>query len=715
MSKTLLSRIKPLHNPKPVSSSSPLPFRNFIKHVQGTIQILKTQDQWEQPLESFFSESDVVVSDFAHFILDRIHDVELGVFSLEEHLASKRPYSCSLNGSAYSSFLTLLARFKVFLNIELVLERMKLEELKPTCEALSVVIQAYADSGLVDKAVELYYVVGEIHNCVPSHQRIETARQVYDKMLKNSCVDNYSTCIMVRGLCKDGKVEEGRELIEDRWGEGCIPNVVFYNTLIDGYCNKGEFEEFLPTLETYGVMINGFCKKGDFEAIDRLLLEMKERGLKVNARHGCTVKVVEIMGRMIESGCELDIITYNTLINVSCKRGRGLMLNKFSYTPLIHVYCRQGKYYRALDLLIKMTEGGHKPDLVSYGTLIHGLIVTGEVDVALAMREKMLEKGVLPDVHIYDVLISGLCKKGRFPTAKLLFANMLDQNVQPNVFVYATLVDGFIRNGDIQEAKKLSKLVIEKGFCKFGMMKDAFSSIIRMRKGHHVPDVFTYTILIDGYAKQHDLDGALKMFGLMVKQRCKPNVVTYIALINGFCGKANTNRAENFFREMQSCGLEPNVVTYTILIGRFCKDCKLAKAASFFELMLMSKCTPNDVIFHYLVNGFAIALTTVLKESNELQEVEKSMFLDFFGRMVLDGWVQVTAAYNSIIICLCQYGMVKIALQLCDKMIGKGFLLDSVSFSALLHGICLEGRSKEWKNIVSCTLNMSSKLLSNTH
>ena len=39
------------------------------------------------------------------------------------------------------------------------------------------------------------------------------------------------------------------------------------------------------------------------------------------------------------------------------------------------------------------------------------------------------------------------------------------------------------------------------------------------------------------------------------------------------------------------------------------------------------------------------------------------------------------------------------------KMIGKGFLLYSVSFSALLHGICLEGRSKEWKNIISCTLN----------
>ena len=84
--------------------------------------------------------------------------------------------------------------------------------------------------------------------------------------------------------------------------------------------------------------------------------------------------------------------------------------------------------------------------------------------------------------------------------------------------------------------------------------------------------------------------------------------------------------------------------------------------------MLMCKYTPNDVTFHYLVNGLAnIALTAISKESNELQGVKKSMFLDFFGRMVSDGWVQVTAAYNSIIVCLCRYGMVKIALQLCDN------------------------------------------------
>lgn len=244
-----------------------------------------------------------------------------------------------------------------------------------------------------------------------------------------------------------------------------------------------------------------------------------------------------------------------------------------------------------------------------------------------------------------------------------------------------------------------------KGFCKFGMMSDALSCLKEMKKRNHHPDGYTYSTIIDGYVKQHNLDAAPEIFKQMVKQRCRPNVITYTSLINGFCRKGDTNGAVKTFVEMQSRGVEPNVVTYSILIGNFCKEGKLAKAASVFELMLRKKCSPNDVTFHYLLNGFTnIAPAAISKEVNESQEKEKSSFLDFFERMISDGWIQKSAVYNSIIICLCQYGMVETALQLSDKFRNKGIDLDSVSFAAVLHGVCLEGRSKDWKNIISFNL-----------
>lgn len=303
---------------------------------------------------------------------------------------------------------------------------------------------------------------------------------------------------------------------------------------------------------------------------------------------------------------------------------------------------------------------------------------------------------------------------------KLLLSEMLDRNVQPDAYVYATLIDGFIRNGELDEAIKLFDVIIRKGvdpgivgynamikgFCKFGKMTDALSCLKKMKIAHHTPDEYTYSTVIDGYVKQHDLSSALTMFGLMMKHRFKPNVITYTSLINGFCKNADMITAENVFRGMKSFNLEPNVVTYTVLVGGFFKALQPIKATFIFELMLMNSCLPNDATFHYLINGLTNTATSpVLIEKNESKENERSLILDFFAMMVSDGWEHVVAAYNSVIVGLCKHEMVDTAQLLQTRMLTKGFLIDCVGFTALLHGLCQKGKSREWRSIISCDLN----------
>ncbi|KAJ6308462.1 hypothetical protein OIU76_018115 [Salix suchowensis] len=618
---TLLSRIKPLHHPQPISPS-PIPFPPHFKIlVKDIIQILSTHPHWQNSLETRFSDCETPVSGIAHFVFDRVRDPELGL-KLYEWASKRSDVNDLLDGFSCSSLLKLLARCRVFVEVENLLETMKCKALAPTREALSFVISAYVDSGLVNRALELYHIANDIHNYPPDviacnallnaliqQKKVEIARKVYEEMVKrDGCWDNYSVCIMVRGLCKERNVEEGRKLINDRWGKGCIPDIVFYNALVDGYWKRGDVERanslfkelkmkgFLPTTETYGIMINGFCKNRSFKAVDRLLVEMKERGLDVNVqvynsivdaqiKHGCKIEVRKTLRWIFENGCEPDIITYNTLISGSCRDGnvheaeqllehaikRGLSPNKLSYTPLIHVYCKQGKCVRALDLFFVMTEQGHPLDLVAYGALVHGLVAAGEVDVALTVRDKMVERGVLPDANVYNVLMNGLCKKGRLSAANLLFVEMLHQNIALDAFVSATLVDGFIRHGKLDEAKK---------------------------------------------------------------------------------------------------------------------------------------CIPNDVTFNYLINGLTNNVATAISnKANESLEIKASLMMDFFRTMISDGWEQRAAAYNSVLICLCHHKMVNVAMQLRDKMTSKGIFPDPVSFAALLYGLCLEGRSNEWKNSISSKLN----------
>ncbi|KAJ6426951.1 hypothetical protein OIU84_022533 [Salix udensis] len=544
---TLLSRIKPLHHPQPISPS-PIPFPPHFKIlVKDIIQILSTHPHWQYSLETRFSDCETPVSGIAHFVFDRVRDPELGL-KLYEWASKRSDVNDLLDGFSCSSLLKLLARCRVFVEVENLLETMKCKALAPTREALSFVISAYVDSGLVNRALELYHIANDIHkyppdviacnallNALIQQKKVEIARKVYEEMVKrDGCWDNYSVCIMVRGLCKERNVEEGRKLINDRWGKGCIPDIVFYNALVDGYWKRGDAERanslfkelkmkgFLPTTETYGIMINGFCKNRSFKAVDRLLVEMKERGLDVNVQ------------------------------------------------------------------------------------------------------------------------------------------------------VYNSIVDAQIKHG----------------------------------YGDHSPDEFTYSTIIDGYVKQNDLRSALKLFGQMVKQKYKPNVVTYTSLINGFCRTGDSSRAEKTFEAMRSSGLKPNVVTYTILIGCFCKEGKISKASSFFELMLLNRCIPNDVTFNYLINGLTNNVATAISnKANESLEIKASLMMDFFRTMISDGWEQRAAAYNSVLICLCHHKMVNVAMQLRDKMTSKGIFPDPVSFAALLYGLCLEGRSNEWKNTISCKLN----------
>ncbi|XP_073225600.1 pentatricopeptide repeat-containing protein At1g52620-like [Cicer arietinum] len=215
-----------------------------------------------------------------------MHDPELSLKYFNS--ASTILFSSPLNGVAYSSLLKLLAKYIVFSHIDLVLQNMKVQNLKPTIEAFNTLICVYGEYGLVNRTIHLFHTICELRSCFPSviannslfkclvkNGKVNIARELYDKMFEkhgddgmNVVVDNYSISNVVKDLCDLGKVEEGRRLIIDRRGKGCVPHVVFYNVIIDGYCKKGD--------------LYGATRAEEFQIVDQLMKEMNVMGLNVN-------------------------------------------------------------------------------------------------------------------------------------------------------------------------------------------------------------------------------------------------------------------------------------------------------------------------------------------------------------------------------------------------------------------------------------------------
>ncbi|KAL4185067.1 hypothetical protein AMTRI_Chr10g228780 [Amborella trichopoda] len=70
-----------------------------------------------------------------------------------------------------------------------------------------------------------------------------------------------------------------------------------------------------------------------------------------------------------------------------------------------------------MALLEEMYHNGLNPDVVTYNTLVNVLCKRNKVEEALALHKEMGKRGCQPDVVTYNTVIDGLCKGGRMEEA----------------------------------------------------------------------------------------------------------------------------------------------------------------------------------------------------------------------------------------------------------------------------------------------------------
>jgi pentatricopeptide repeat protein len=76
--------------------------------------------------------------------------------------------------------------------------------------------------------------------------------------------DIYTYNIMIEGMCKAGKVEDGWDLFCSLSLKGVKPNVVTYTTMISGFCRKGlnkEADALFRDMKEDGTLPDSGCYK----------------------------------------------------------------------------------------------------------------------------------------------------------------------------------------------------------------------------------------------------------------------------------------------------------------------------------------------------------------------------------------------------------------------------------------------------------------------
>ena len=171
-----------------------------------------------------------------------------------------------------------------------------------------------------------------------------------------------------------------------------------------------------------------------------------------------------------------------------------------------------------------------------------------------------------------------------------------------------------------------------------GMSGTALSVLGDIKQNGIIPDVVSYTCLLNSYGRSRQPGKAKEVFLMMRKERRKPNVVTYNALIDAYGSNGFLAEAVEIFRQMEQDGIKPNVVSvctllaacsrskkkvnvdtvlsaaqsrginlntaaYNSAIGSYINAAELEKAIALYQSMRKKKVKADSVTFTILISG----------------------------------------------------------------------------------------------------------------
>ncbi|XP_009783883.1 pentatricopeptide repeat-containing protein At1g77405 [Nicotiana sylvestris] len=258
-----------------------------------------------------------------------------------------------------------------------------------TTPTVTCLIKRLGEEGLVEEALATFYRMKQFH-CKP---------------------DVYAYNTLILALCRVGNFKKAKFLLEQMELPGfrCPPDVFTYTILISSYCRYGLetgcrkairrriweanhlfrlmlFKGFVPDVVTYNSLINGCCKTNRIERAMELLDDMVKRGIAPNRiTHNSFIryysatneidKAIEMLRRM--QGMDDGVVACNS-----------------SYTPIIHALCEAGRVVEAKDFLVELAEHGSIPREYTYKLVRDALESAGKIDLLDAEFCRRLEDGI---------------------------------------------------------------------------------------------------------------------------------------------------------------------------------------------------------------------------------------------------------------------------------------------------------------------------------
>nr|GEV48685.1 pentatricopeptide repeat-containing protein At1g69290 [Tanacetum cinerariifolium] len=404
--------------------------------------------------------------------------------------------------------------FEVFNENCRVAKEEKMEVLKPSLSACNAALEGccYEIQSVTDaqKVIEMMSVLG----VCPDETSFGCLAYLYAvKGLKNKIVEledlvcrfgfsdkNVFFSKLVSGYVKSGNFESISGTVftnlRELDGKGLNFSQETYSEIVKGYIDHGSIKDLASLiieaqkLESKTVLVENSAGYGIVNACVNLGLLEKAHGVldEMNA-HGGSVGLGVYVSILKAYGKEQRTAEAAQLVSEMCSLG--LELDVSSFDTLIDVSMSSQDFQSAFSLFRDMREARIPELMGSYLTIMTGLTENHRPELMAAFLDEVVEDPrVKIGTHDWNSIIHAFCKAGRLEDARRTFRRMVFLQFEPSEQTYLSLVNGYMNAGNYfsvlmmwNDVKKRALFEGEKSF----------------KLDHGLVDAFLYALVKGGF------------------------------------------------------------------------------------------------------------------------------------------------------------------------------------------------------------------------
>ncbi|XP_022744614.1 pentatricopeptide repeat-containing protein At2g13600-like [Durio zibethinus] len=275
---------------------------------------------------------------------------------------------------------------------------------------------------------------------------------------------------------------------------------------------------------------------------------------------------------------------------------------------LIDMYSRNGEILLAEIVFERM----FVKDIASWNSLLNGYFLCNDLEASRGVFDKMPERNAVS----WTALISGVVK-GKEPLVGMkLFKEMRSEGkVNPTIVTVVAVLSGCADSGALYFGRSVhgyvnkvnlnKKIVVLSNaltdmYSKCGYLDVAGKIFNEMVE----KDVFSWTIMITGYAFHGKGKQALQLFSEMLESRVAPNEVTFLSALSACGHEGLLVEGQKVFRKMVQCyGFKPKIEHYGCVLDLLGRAGLLEEAKMLIEEMPI---LPDAVIWRSLLSSCLI-------------------------------------------------------------------------------------------------------------